>query len=211
MSTPQQNMNALLKHFEDRLADHTKTLGPFHPDTILTWASIGEINRMSGNHTKAIEVLEQLSAGFPEITEELKFPYSLAHNNLGMAYWSYRKYDKAAEILEKLLKWQLDTWGPEHEEVNGSRMNLGQVYKDRGDLEKALPLYETALQYELNNPNKKIDRTGDVYKHIGDIHKEKRNYKEAKACYEKAYPYIVERFGKNDPETISIKKDIDRY
>ena len=54
-------------------------------------------------------------------------------------------YQKALDLLEKMLAIEKRELGPEHEEVGGTLSWMGSIYSEQGLYAKAEPLYERAL------------------------------------------------------------------
>ena len=77
-------------------------------------------------------------------------------NNLGSAWYSLGKYEKAIEYYEKALASGIKSFGKEHPKVALRWNNLGSAWDSLGKYEKALKIFVTFL--EKDHPNTKVVR-----------------------------------------------------
>jgi hypothetical protein len=151
-------------------------LGPEHPGTLASMASLAGAYQDAGKLDLALplfeETLKLMKAKVgPEHPDTL-----ICMNNLADAYFHVGKLDLALPLLEKTLKLDKTKLGPDHRETLTSMGNLASAYMLAGKLDLALPLYEETLKLEKakvgpEHPDTLIcmNNLADAYFHVGKL------------------------------------------
>jgi serine/threonine protein kinase len=121
-------------------------LGPEHPGTLASMASLAGAYQDAGKLDLALplfeETLKLMKAKVgPEHPDTL-----ICMNNLADAYFHVGKLDLALPLFEDTLKLMKAKLGPDHPSTLHCMNNLALLYKDAGKLDLALPLFEETLK-----------------------------------------------------------------
>jgi len=209
MKNNDAGFQSLAEHFEERLKGQLITLGNYHPDTINTRASLGEMYRMLRKHAKAVEILEELYKGFPEVTEELKMGYELTLNNLGAAYNGARQYQKALEVHEKLEECILNNRGVANKELSSCRFNMAVSYEGLNEFEKARQLYEYVLDWCTQNEQDDPLSIGQTTLDLARVYYKLNSIDKARELFKSAHVIFSKELGRNHEATLEIKRWLD--
>lgn len=131
------------------------------PDYPMAWYNIGVIYLEKQNYPAAVEAFKNSSRLEPRHEE--------SHHNLAYAYSFMNQPGKAAETLEKFLKFRNDTQ---------TRARLGIVWAQAGDLPKAKKNFEDNISKDPSDFNSLAN--------LAKIHIMEKNYKPAADCIKKA-------------------------
>lgn len=102
-----------LEYMEKALVVQERVLGPYHPDTAVSYGNLGgEFGNMRDNKkalfyfNKALQAkLKSLGPDHPDV--------AVTYGNLGDTYHNLHQYDLALELFNKALKIQIKALGPE--------------------------------------------------------------------------------------------------
>ena len=131
--------------YKRALAIREKVLGPEHPHTAVSLASLAALYDSLGAYAKA-EPLYKRALAIDEKVFGPEHP-SIATdlNNLAELYSSLGAYDKAEPLYKRSLAIYEKVLGPEHPDTATGLNNLAELYRALGAYGKAEPLYKRAL------------------------------------------------------------------
>ncbi|MGD8375208.1 MAG: tetratricopeptide repeat protein [Acidobacteriota bacterium] len=119
--------------------------GPLHPKLALCLADQASILGASGEHDRAIEVMQRAIGIWDAILPADHPSRASAIDNLGTLYWRQGDLEAAAREYERGRAIRIRALGPRHVDVASSTYNLALAYRNQGRLDKAEPLFREAL------------------------------------------------------------------
>ena len=139
LSTPADNI-ALWRTWHDRL----ESLGPDHPDVLITRANIATWTGQGGDPRRALRLFVQLLPDVQRVLGPDHPDVLTARGNI--AFWTGEAGDprRALQLFEQLLPDQQRVLGPDHPDVLATRANVA-LWTGGDDAEHALHLLEQLL------------------------------------------------------------------
>ncbi len=133
-----------------QLLEHqVRTLGPVHPDTLATRASLGSLRGEAGDAEGAVSILEEVLADMVRVLGP-NHPGTLTTRG-NLAYWRGRAGDAAGAVAayRELLTHQLQVLGPDYPTVLTTQANLARWQGDAGDPAGAAAMFQVLLNNQL--------------------------------------------------------------
>jgi len=185
------------------------SVGEKHQDTAIIYNNIGEVYKSKRKFSKAIVNYEKSLNIKKELLGEEHLSTSSTYNNLGAVYHLINKNDLALIYLEKSLSIKLKILGEKHSSTISAYNNIGVIYKSLKNKDLAFEYFDKALNVALENYGDKDINVSTAYNNLGEIFFENKEYKKAKSYLEKSLSIIENLFDKNNPELITIKKNLE--
>ena len=113
----------------------------------------------------------------------------------------YAHYDKALEVLKRLIKLCEEFYGKEHPDTAMSYNNIGIVYKNRGKYDKALEYYQKALVIQEKVLGKEHPNTATSYNNIGNVYSDRGEYDKAMEFHKLALDIEEKVLGKEHSDS----------
>ena len=130
----------------DSVTQAGESLGPSHPDTLLSRHNLAYAYQTAGRLHEAIELFEQTLDDRTRILGP-HHPDTLAsRNNLASAYREAGRLHEAITLHEQNLEDRTRILGPHHPDTLTSRNNLASAYQAAGRLDEAITLHEQNLK-----------------------------------------------------------------
>ena len=180
--------------FQQALVICKKTLGPDHPDLVITLHNLALLYADQGRYTQA-ELLYKQALAIKEKALEPKNHPSLATilDNLGRLYTAQGCYTQAEPLYQQALTIKKKTLGPSHPSLATTLDNLANLYADQGNYSEAKSLYQRALVIKKKalGPDHPflaitLNNFALLYKNQGSYAQAKPLYRQALVIYEKA-------------------------
>ncbi|MGV7222031.1 MAG: tetratricopeptide repeat protein [Nitrospinales bacterium] len=161
--------------------------------------SIPEIDKVEF-HASALENdMKAYGADHPKV--------ALRWNDIGVAWYSKRQYDKAIEYFQKALASDLKNYGEDHADVAIDRNNLGASWKAKGDYNKAIEYYQKALASNLKTFGPDHPKVAIRWNNLGLVWQAKGEYEVAIGYLGKALA-VMEKTDMDD-RTAIIRKNLE--
>ena len=148
----------------DSVTQAGESLGPCHPDTLLSRDNLAGAYQTAGRLHEAITLYEQNLKDSTRILGP-HHPHTLtARNNLACAYQTAGRLHEAIELFEQNLDDRTRILGPHHPNTLTARNNLANAYRAAGRTEDAEKLFETPSDSEDEQDGTEEDldqETGD--------------------------------------------------
>jgi CHAT domain-containing protein len=149
----------------------------------------------------ALEIREQhLSRDSPLLSSSL--------NNVAALNHALGNYDRAAQLLQRLLVMTADTSGIETLDYALALNNLAEVYRAQGDYIQAeeLHLKSIALREKLLPPDDPMLAVS--YNNLAEIYRAQGNIEQAKPLYEKALLILRQAYGDDHPALLATLNNL---
>jgi tetratricopeptide (TPR) repeat protein/nucleoside phosphorylase len=121
-------------------------------------------------------------------------------NNLGNHLKDIADYKDAKQFLNRAIRNDEKTYGPDHSKVAIDVNNLGTVLQDMGKPQEARKCFERALKIDEKNYGPDHPKVAIVINNLGTVLKDLTNFKEAKMCFEKALKINEKAYGLDHPK-----------
>ena len=155
----------------------------------------------SGQYQKGLEEANEWLKAALALDYEKNAPdtFSLILDRLGTFEQHLGHYDRAARLMEKALKIDLEHFGPAHPNVALRQSNLATVYKELGQYEKARDLLEAALASDLKNFGQEHPNVAVSQSNLANVYRNLGQYEKARDLLEAALASAVKNFGQEHP------------
>jgi serine/threonine protein kinase len=192
-----------LGYLQRALALRQATLGPEHPDTLISMGDLAMAYHDAGKRNLALPLIEE-TFKLRKATLGLDHPDTLfSMNNLAEAYREAGKLDLALPLGEETLQLQKAKLGPEHPHTLQSMNDLACGYLDAGKRDLALPLFEQTLKLrqatlgpEHPDTLRSMSNLAAAYRAVG-----KRNL--ALPLFEETLKLRQAKLGPDHPDTLT--------
>ena len=134
---------------QEALRIFQKTLGPEHPDTVVSLNNLAEVYQVMGEYAKAEPVLQEVLRTRQKVLGPEHRSTATSINNLALLYRAMGEYAKAEPLLQEVLRTRRKVLGPEHPETATSLDNLARLELDLGRIDQATALARQASAIEL--------------------------------------------------------------
>jgi tetratricopeptide (TPR) repeat protein/tRNA A-37 threonylcarbamoyl transferase component Bud32 len=139
------NDKAIATHETARALRET-SLGPDHPDTLVTRNNLAYAYRAAGKTAAAIRLHEE-TLRLQEAKLGPDHPDTLvSRNNLALAYQDSGRHSEAIRMDEETLMLRESKLGPDHPHTLSTRNNLASAYSSVGRLDDAVRLQQGTLR-----------------------------------------------------------------
>jgi len=185
-----------------------RTLGPDHPDTLITQNNLALAYRAAGQLSKALSLIEET---LPKLKSTLGPDHPntlLTQSNLALAYKDTGQMSKALPLYEETLQKQKTKLGPDHPDTLTSQSNLAWAYRAAGQLAKALPLFEETLQQKKRKLGSDHPDTLSSQYSLAGAYREAGQIEKAVALYEETLPKLKSKLGPDHPDTLTIQDNL---
>ncbi|MBX7104363.1 MAG: serine/threonine-protein kinase [Gemmataceae bacterium] len=134
------------EHLRKSLEIRKRLLGDAHADTLISMASLGQLERQMGHFDEAELLTKHVYDAYKSQFGE-KHPRTLsAKQGLGILYSESNKYNRGQDILEEVLEDRLEILGPDNVETLNSMTTVADSLRRRRESKLAEPLARTALE-----------------------------------------------------------------
>jgi len=186
------------------------TLGPEHPNTLVSMSGVANAHHHAGRFNQAIPLFEK-TLELMDRTLGSDHPHTLAvRNNLAGTYQEAGRITEAIALHEQVLGLMKATMGLDHIDTLSSMSNLAGAYNNAGRTAEALALHEETLKLmraklEPNHPNL-LNCMGSLawdYQDTGRI-------ADAIALHEESLRLKVMNPGPEHPDTLRTRDNLAR-
>jgi tetratricopeptide (TPR) repeat protein len=132
--------------YESLYSVQTASLGPEHPDTLITYHCLGVIHRHIGDYHKAEEVFRKVVAIRTEVLGSHHVNTLDSLSELAVVHKTQENWPKAEEIYQTVCTREEEVSGPDHCENMGTLFELSEVYLKLGKLEEAERTCSTVIK-----------------------------------------------------------------
>jgi len=123
----------------------TRTLGPNHPDTLVSRGNLAAAYLSAGRLEQAVPLFERNLTDRERVLGPDHTRTLASRGNLASAYLSAGRLEQAVPLFERNLTDHEYLLGPGHPHTLTSRNNLAAAYQAAGRLEQAIDLFERNL------------------------------------------------------------------
>ncbi|MBF0107693.1 MAG: tetratricopeptide repeat protein [Magnetococcales bacterium] len=177
------------------------TLGPDHPDTIVSLNNLAMLHKEMGNHAAAIPLARRiltirentLGPDHPDTARSLNNLASL-NKNIGAFSEAESSYKRALTIRENTL-------GPDHPDTATSLNNLAMLYREMGNPIAALPLAQRAMTIWEKSLGPDHPQTATGLNNLALLYQDMGDQDEAQSCYKRALAIREKSLGPDHPDT----------
>ena len=202
------NAREALRLFEELLPDHTRVLGPDHPDTLNTRNNIAAWIGQTGAAREALRLSQAL---LPVQTRVLgpDHRYTLATRN-NIAAWTGQTGDarEALRLFEELLPVQTRVLGPDHPNTLTTRGHTAVLTGQTGDAREALRLSEELLADQTRVLGPDHPNTLNTRNNITGWTGQTGDAREALRLSEELLPDRERVLGRDHPDTLTTRQNI---
>jgi serine/threonine protein kinase len=193
---------AIETHGKARVLRET-SLGPGHPDTLVSRTNLADAYRVVGRYADAI-ALHEATLKLKQSALGPDHPVTLtSRNNLALAYLAAGRTDEAVALHEGTLSLREARFGPDHPDTVSSRTNLAEAYHAAGRYGDAIALLERAIEWQdsalgPDHPNTIISRLN-----LAAAYADAGRTAEADPLLERAVRQADSKLGPDHPHTLS--------
>ena len=123
----------------------TRTLGPNHPDTLVSRGNLAAAYLSAGRLEQAVPLFERNLTDRERVLGPDHTRTLASRGNLASAYWSADRLSEAVPLFERTLTDRECVLGPDHPHTLASRGNLAAAYPAAGRLSEAASLFGQTL------------------------------------------------------------------
>jgi tetratricopeptide (TPR) repeat protein len=127
---------------EPLVADRTRILGRFHPETVTARHNLAGAYQDAGRHADSVRTFEQCLADQDRILNQSPISTLRMRNSLAVAYGQAGRLEDAVRLLEQVLVDHVHLRGGTHRDTLASQSNLAEAYRMAGCAEDAIWLLE---------------------------------------------------------------------
>jgi CHAT domain-containing protein/Flp pilus assembly protein TadD len=184
-----------------------ETLGPRHPQTLISATGLADVYRSWGRWEDA-ELLYQEVAQANRETLGPHDPKTLsALNNLAIFYTFAGRFEEAEPLLQEVLQERRDVLGARHSDTVSSLAALAMLYQSQGRYPEAEPLFQEALRTNRETLGRHHTQTLTGLFGLGMLLQSEGRYGEAEPLYREALQASREAFG---PHDLSVLMSLNR-
>ncbi|CAF1148361.1 unnamed protein product [Rotaria sordida] len=169
------------------------------------YSASSDVHFKMTNYHMALENLEK------SLEHQTKTDYAIIANtyiNMGKIYIAINEFEKASQIFDKAIEYQLKELPNTHPDVSYTYNAIGLMFLDKNDHEKALEYIEKALHLQLESlPNNHPD-FADTYRNFANIYMKKENLDRAVFYYEKVLENQLKTLLWNYPSVVDTYRSI---
>jgi tetratricopeptide (TPR) repeat protein/tRNA A-37 threonylcarbamoyl transferase component Bud32 len=181
-----------------------RELGPEHPDTLASMASLVEATRSDEAIPLAEEVFERRKTALgPNHPDTLASMESLGHK-----YYCYSRYDEAASTLEEALKRQTAVLGRNHLDTAMTMVDLAGVYATQQRHDLCIPLDEEVIKSQIAIDNPDDPMVLAAHRDLATMYWWTNRQDDARGIWEKVLPRQMARMGADHPMTLVTVKSL---
>ena len=190
---------------EESMEKFRATLGPDHPDTLVSINDISVLFYMQGKYAAAeplyVECLEKrrgtLGSNHPDTLSSI--------NNLALLYSKLGKYEAAEDLFLECLEKSKYTRGRDHPDTLTSLNNLAGLYKEQGKYEAAEPLFLECLEKRKASPTLGTDHPDTLasINNLALLYKNQGKYNASEPLYEECLEKLKAILGPDHPHTLA--------
>jgi CHAT domain-containing protein/tetratricopeptide (TPR) repeat protein len=186
----------------------TRTLGPEHPDTLVSTSNLASLYRDQGRAAEA----EPLFRRVLEVRERVlgqEHPKTLITvGNLADTFLKERRYRDAEPLFRRALEAQTRTLGPDHPNTLDSVNNLALTYNAEGRKAEAEPLYRRTLETRERVLGPEHPSTLGSVNNLAVLYDSQRRYAEAGPLYRRALEAQTRTLGPDHPLTLKSANNL---
>jgi CHAT domain-containing protein/Tfp pilus assembly protein PilF len=172
--------------YQQALQLREKALGPEHPATAASMASLARVYITLGYFEQALPLAQRalqirekvLGPDNPQIAQSLMI--------LGALYRNTGAQDEALPLFQRALGISEKALGPENPQVANASINLAILYAQMGAYDQALPLAQHAVMIKEKVFGPESRQTAVALKHLGVLYLAKKDYGQAESCFRRA-------------------------
>jgi tetratricopeptide (TPR) repeat protein len=127
---------------ESLVADRTRILGRFHPETVTARHNLAGAYQDAGRLQDSVHMFEQVLADQQRVLNHAPTSTLRSRNNLAVAYGQAGRLEDSVRLLEQVLVDHVHTHGRAHRDTLASQSNLAEAYRMAGRTEDAIRLLE---------------------------------------------------------------------
>ncbi|CAF1292383.1 unnamed protein product [Didymodactylos carnosus] len=142
MKIIRKHLNTIEKQYKQY---KKRALPEKHPDFAITYSNIGDVKRLTGDHTTARSFLEKALEIQENVTCD-RCDLAWIYTYMGETYREMKDYSTALELLEKALKIRDKLLASSHPDLAVTCRNLAKVYNGRRQFKVASGLAQLAVE-----------------------------------------------------------------
>ena len=168
-----------------QLEERSTVLGPEHPETLRTMATLASIYLRQRRLTSAEELFHRALTG-SEKTLGSDHPHTLnSVDSLGILYHKQGKLVEAEAMYQRALTGREKTLGSDHPHTLNSVDSLGILYHKQGKLVEAEAMYQRALTEREKTLGSDHPSTLNTVHRLGDLYNQQGKLAEAEVMYQR--------------------------
>lgn len=200
------NFSSAIKVINEAIRFSEKNFGKYHTQIATYQSNLASVYLEVKETKPAIELLEKALIN-TEINLIKAHPrVAVRQSNLALVYQEAGEYSKARVLLEKALNISRKNIKQNKLTIAIHQSNLAQAYRGLGNYKRARILLEDAVQKTKGENHPAL---AYVYHNLAWVYRDTKKHTKAKEMYHKAYLVLLETLGKEHPNTISVKKDLE--
>ncbi len=200
------NFNSAIKVINEAIRFSEKNFGKYYTQIATYQSNLASVYLEIKETKPAIELLEKALIN-TEINLIKEHPrVAVRQSNLALVYQEAGEYNKARILLEKALNIARKNAAQNKLTIAIHQSNLAQAYRGLGNYKRARILLEDAVQ---KTGGKNHPALAYVYHNLAWVYRDTKKRTKARDMYHKAYLVLLETLGKEHPNTISVKKDLE--
>ncbi|HCO95521.1 MAG TPA: hypothetical protein DIU00_16500 [Phycisphaerales bacterium] len=189
-------------HVESAYRIRRAALGPEHPDTLASTASLSELRTVQGRYDEA----EQLCTTVVESRQRSlgrEHPETLASMyHLGVVYWYQRRHAEAETLFSEVWEMRHRTFGEDHPETLAALNGVAWAYIRQARPAEAEPLFERVYKTCLKTLGEEHNFTQEVMNGLIQVYPDVNRYEEAETLGRRCLELRQRALGDEHPETL---------
>jgi CHAT domain-containing protein len=170
----------------DVLRDREKTLGPDHPDVVISLDYLAGLYRSEADYVDA-EPLDKRVLAIREKALGPDHPFvAWSVGNLAIDYEFQGRYAEAEPLERRSLAVEEKLLGSDNARIAIYLHNLGDFYRKWGRFAEAEPLLQRSLAIREKAYGPKDTAVGESLKFLADLYVDEGRYREAEPLYQRA-------------------------
>jgi eukaryotic-like serine/threonine-protein kinase len=179
-----------------------QTLGPGHPDTLVTLNNLALAYRRAGRTSEAIGLFEQVRDRQVAALGQSHSDTLETLNNLADTYRAAGRTSEAIRLHEQVRDQRTATLGPEHPSTLTSLNNLALAYESAGRTSEAIRLYEQARDQKIATLGPGHPRTLATLDNLAGAYRAAGRTSEAIRLHEQVRDQRTATLGPGHPDTL---------
>ena len=194
------NQKQEMEYYQKARDFSEQTLGKDHPITAYCYSCIGDIHRIKGDYTMAMENYKK-ALEIRELALDIDNEASVSayYKSIGGIHIAQGEHEQAMECFKKALSIDERMYGPDHLTIATDYIEIGETYIGQGNNEQALDYYQKASDIYERILSRYHPYIAGTYNKIAEIQRSIGNYEQTLEYLNKALDIYKQKFGEGTP------------
>jgi len=175
-----------VRPYQEALKLSEQALGPDHPLTIGSMASLARVFLLLGSFDLALPLAQQALQRSEKALGPDHPRTALSLRVLGSIYGQMGAHDKALSLNQRALQISEKASGPEDPQTAAALNNLAMLYSQMGAYDQALPLARRAAEIREKTLGPENKMTAASLRSLGFLYLAKKDYSQAESTFRRA-------------------------